>query len=500
MRVQSWTPKTYGLLLLGHLAVLLWAGEGHVLAGSYAFVLAMLGVTLALGWRRLRMSVRHNRPLWALLLVSLMAQAIAFGLLLQDALHDPRGTLVAFDPTFHFCLSSLALVVAAAYSPIAPMRRWTTSLDTVLACAIVGLFYTLLRLLLESGRPAETIARDVMWMLDGMGLFVALFATLRFVATRRADERRFYFVLAAFAWGEALVPGIHNRFILSSESYLPELLLGLPFVLVGTLLSRRRKAWLRRYRPGRRTRRIAASVRPLVLSLAVCLLSFAQLGQGRPLAIGALILAVATYGIRSTVLLAYHLTVEEQLRRLRRELQHRSTHDELTGLFNRTGLGQVLRRNWQEAVRSRQPFGVVVMDVDNFKSFNDTYGHLAGDDCLSLVAHALRSESGRGTGMVVARYGGEEFVLLMNGPAAEDAEAWTQRMRERVQSLQIRHANAPLGVVTVSAGLALMPAGAATATEKLLRTADDALYEAKRAGRNQVRVAAAPPPPSKLTA
>ncbi|MEI7037774.1 GGDEF domain-containing protein [Fulvimonas yonginensis] len=499
MRVQNWTPRIYPPLLLGHLGVLLWVGERRILACSYAFVLAILGFTVLLCWRRLRLSVRHNRPLWGLLLLSLAAQCAAFGLLLDDALRHPQGTLVAFDTTFYFCLSELALLIAAAYSPLTRVRRWTTGLDSVLACAIVALFYALLRQLLGGG-ATEATARTLMWMFDGIALFVALFATLRFVAVQRADERRFYFVLMAYAWAEALLPAIHNRFILSSESYLPELLLGLPFVLLGLLLSRRRKVWLRRYRPGRRTRRITASLRPLVLSLALCLLSFAELGQDRPLAIAALILAVVTYGTRTTVLLAYHLAVEEELRRLRRDLHHRSIHDELTGLLNRTGFRQVLRRTGQEAVRTRRGFGVAVVDVDNFKAFNDTYGHLAGDDCLSLVAHALRSEAARRAGVVAARYGGEEFVLLMSGAAADDAEAWTQQLREHVQSLQIRHLNAPLGVVTVSAGLALMPAGAALASEKLLRAADDALYEAKRAGRNQVRVAAVHVLPARLTA
>lgn len=498
MKVQSWTPKIYAPLLLGHLGVLLFAGEGSILAWSYACVLAMLAFTALLCWRRMRLGVSHNRPLWSLLLGALLAQGAAFALLLTDALHNPQGTLTAFDPTFYFCLGSFALIAAAAYNPLTPMRRATTAIDGVLACAIVGLFYLMLHGLLTAEPASPTSARYVMWLFDAMGLFVALFATLRFVAARRADERRFHFVLAAFAWVDALLPAIHNRFILLSESWLPEWLLGLPFVALGVMLSRRNTVWLRGYQPSRRTRQAAASLAPLMLSLALCLLGFAQLGRDRPLAMGALLLAVAAYGVRTTVLLGYHQAVEEELRNLRRDLHHKSVRDELTGLLNRAGLRQVLRRAWQVAVRARRPFAIAVVDVDHFKTFNDTYGHLAGDDCLSLVAHALRAEAGMQPGVVVARYGGEEFVVLLSGLDAPAAEAVMERLRAHIESLQIRHLNAGHGVVTISAGVAVMAAGTSLASEKLLRAADDALYEAKRGGRNQVRCvgAALPAGPS----
>jgi diguanylate cyclase (GGDEF)-like protein len=234
-----------------------------------------------------------------------------------------------------------------------------------------------------------------------------------------------------------------------------------------------------------------------MLSLALCLLGFAQLGHDRPLAMGALILAVAAYGVRTTVLLGYHQAVEEQLRGLRRDLHYKSVRDELTGLLNRAGWRQVLRRAWHEAVRAKQAFAIAVVDVDNFKSFNDTYGHLAGDDCLSLLGHTLHAEAGRQPGMVAARYGGEEFVILLSGLPASEAEATMQRLRQHVEALQIRHINSAHGVVTISAGLAVMPAGTVLAGEKLLRAADDLLFEAKRAGRNRIHcVATAPPVPS----
>lgn len=106
MKIQRWTPGIYAPLLLGHLGVLLFVGERWILASSYAFVLAILAFTVLLCWRRLHLSISHNRPLWSMLLGALLAQLAAFSLLLVDALHHPQGTLVTFDPTFYFCTAS----------------------------------------------------------------------------------------------------------------------------------------------------------------------------------------------------------------------------------------------------------------------------------------------------------------------------------------------------------------------------------------------------------
>ena len=106
MKIQLWTPKVYAPLLVSHLVVLMLA-PAYALAWSYAFLLAILGYTLFLCGRRLRLSVAHNHPLWALLLLSLLAQTAAYGLLFADSLANPDGLMVAFDPTFYFCLNYL---------------------------------------------------------------------------------------------------------------------------------------------------------------------------------------------------------------------------------------------------------------------------------------------------------------------------------------------------------------------------------------------------------
>lgn len=486
MKMHTRMSRIYVALLLAQLGVIAWAPP-HLLTWSYAVVLAILALTLLACWQRLRLSVHHNHPLWSLLLLALIVQAGAFSLLFTDSLSNPLGTLVAFDPTFYFCLSSLLLTIAAAYNPIATLYRWASIVDSLLACVIVALFYYTLHQVLDSAPPESTPATFVMWMFDAMGLFVAVFATLRLVSTKRSDERRFFFVLTSFAWLDAVLPGIHNRFILSSESYLPELLLGLPFVILGILLGRRRKVWFRNYRPSRRIRYVAESISPFVMSLALSCLAFAQLGKNPFLATTTLILAITSYAVRNAIVLGQHLAFEDDLRELKRGLQQAIVRDELSSLLNRRGFYRLLRREWEGALKTGRSLSVAMIDIDSFKAFNDTYGHLAGDDCLAAVAHALQREASQQPEVTVARYGGEEFVALMNGYGVTASQDILQRLRRRVEAMQIQHVRSSQKVVTISAGLASTAATSYPDSDKFLTAADAALYVAKRSGRNRIR-------------
>jgi diguanylate cyclase (GGDEF)-like protein len=478
--------RAYVPLLLAQLGVVAWAPK-HLLTWSYAVVLAMLAVTILACWQRLRISVLHNRPLWGLLLLALIVQGGAFSLLFIDSLSNPLGTLVAFDPTLYFCLSSLLLTTAAAYNPIATLYRWASIVDSLLACTIAALFYYTLHEMLNSASREPAPATFVMWMFDAMGLFVAVFATLRLVSTKRSDERRFFFVLTAFAWLDAVLPGIHNRFILSSDSYLPELLLGLPFVILGFLLRRRRKVWFRSYRPTRKIRYFAESISPFVMSLALCCLAFAQLRKNPFLATTTLILAITSYAVRNAIVLGQHLAFEDDLRQLKRGLQQAVMRDELSSLLNRRGFYGLLRREWEGALKTGRSLSVAMIDIDSFKAFNDSYGHLAGDDCLAAVAHALQREASQQPEVIVARYGGEEFVALMNGYSVAASLDILQRLRRRVEAMQIQHARSSQKVVTISAGLASTAAASYPDSDKLLNAADAALYVAKRNGRNRIQ-------------
>lgn len=173
------------------------------------------------------------------------------------------------------------------------------------------------------------------------------------------------------------------------------------------------------------------------------------------------------------------------------ELQRLSLSDALTCIGNRRFLDELLEREWRRALREQTPLSVVMLDIDYFKLFNDTYGHVAGDDCLRKVAGILTATIQRTTDFA-SRYGGEEFVLVL--PATDEQGALTvaEKIRCRVEALAIPHEKSPLaGVVTVSIGVAtIMPLRDSDAG-LLMTAADQALYRAKTAGRNQVRSAGA---------
>ena len=166
------------------------------------------------------------------------------------------------------------------------------------------------------------------------------------------------------------------------------------------------------------------------------------------------------------------------------ELQKLSQTDTLTGLPNRRAFNERLDHLLAAHARQQLPSALILMDVDHFKKYNDTYGHPAGDEVLQKVAHCLRTTLRRELDMP-ARMGGEEFGVLLPGANADQALATAEVIRTTLQDMAITHpANPPLGVITMSLGVAEVTA-ADTATS-LYRRADEALYQAKNSGRNRV--------------
>ncbi|WP_432698143.1 diguanylate cyclase domain-containing protein [Marinobacterium sp. YM272] len=173
------------------------------------------------------------------------------------------------------------------------------------------------------------------------------------------------------------------------------------------------------------------------------------------------------------------------------ELQGLVDLDGLTCVANRRRSDSYLEEVWVRLRREREPLSIIMLDVDYFKTFNDTYGHQAGDDCLSAVAAELKSHLLRPADLV-ARYGGEEFVLVLPNTPNPGACFVGEKVRRAIEQLAITHDRSPLGaVVTVSVGVATAVPGAGGSVSELLRAADTALYRAKHAGRNQVQPAPA---------
>ena len=169
-------------------------------------------------------------------------------------------------------------------------------------------------------------------------------------------------------------------------------------------------------------------------------------------------------------------------------LEELSMTDGLTGIANRYRFDAFLEREWRRAMRSQSPLSLILIDIDFFKAFNDSYGHLAGDDCLRRVAQSL-SGAGRRPSDLVARYGGEEFAFLLSDTDAAGAAAVAFRIKQNMDGLSIPHPYSRVADhVTLSMGLATLIPTKGEASSDLIKLADELLYKAKANGRNQVRV------------
>ncbi len=173
--------------------------------------------------------------------------------------------------------------------------------------------------------------------------------------------------------------------------------------------------------------------------------------------------------------------------RLREQLRAMAMDDALTGLANRRQLDATLEHELDLSVRSAQPISCVILDVDNFKRFNDSFGHDAGDAVLREVGVVLRGAVREKE--LVFRYGGEEFLILLPGVDKDKAIARAEEIRERIGSLNLIHEGTALGSVTASAGVATAPAHCSA--DRLVPTADAALLRAKEQGRDRIVVATA---------
>ena len=178
-----------------------------------------------------------------------------------------------------------------------------------------------------------------------------------------------------------------------------------------------------------------------------------------------------------------------RLEQVNQELQGLADRDGLTGVANRRRGDAYLAEVWERLRREAHPLTIIMLDVDNFKAFNDNYGHQGGDDCLIAVAKAVQSQLLRPTDLV-ARYGGEEFMLILPDTDYKGAALIGEKVRCAVQDMTIEHAHSSAShVVTVSVGTATMIPVIEQGADSLLREADIALYRAKRMGRNQLQQA-----------
>jgi diguanylate cyclase (GGDEF)-like protein len=228
----------------------------------------------------------------------------------------------------------------------------------------------------------------------------------------------------------------------------------------------------------------------LLPTISLFLLSKEQ-GHGI-IAIAMTILAITLVLISTYI---YHLLFELQSTHI--ALQDLADTDQLTDIANRRHFDRKFKVEWRRAMRDQNPISMMMIDVDNFKKFNDSYGHQEGDKCLQAIAKAMESITNRPADLA-ARYGGEEFAILLPATSQQNAAMLAERLRKKIESLNIEHERSSFGVVTISVGISCCePAWDFTGKTPdedqkvvfpamLLTAADNALYVSKEQGRNQV--------------
>lgn len=175
------------------------------------------------------------------------------------------------------------------------------------------------------------------------------------------------------------------------------------------------------------------------------------------------------------------------------KIERLSVTDGLTELFNHRTFQEQLNKEWSRAQRSKDPLGLVMMDIDNFKHFNDTNGHQMGDEVLRVTASLIKSTVRKVD--FPARYGGEEFAVILPGTDLSGAQAVAEKLRNRIEGYPFpKRDTQPLGKISISVGVAALP-GSAKTTAELVSLADQGLYQAKRTGKNRVCVVLPTPAP-----
>jgi two-component system, cell cycle response regulator len=179
------------------------------------------------------------------------------------------------------------------------------------------------------------------------------------------------------------------------------------------------------------------------------------------------------------------VSVQQQLTGAREALREQAIRDPLTGLFNRRYLEEALARELRRAEHGNLPLSLLMMDLDHFKEFNDRHGHAAGDAVLKTLGMLLDQQTRRED--VACRFGGEEFVLILPGASSEVAARRSEQIRQAIRHARVESEGQRLESATVSVGIACFPEHG-TMAEALLAAADQALYRAKREGRDRVIV------------
>lgn len=421
---------------------------------------------------------------WLAVGVSLLIWALgAFGNLWHELVLGRLDDMYP-DAMLAFNLAAMPIAFVLAGEGRIPTRPLARLIDALVATALSYLVFRFTWQTVAASGPPDTDSIAIMiWLLDALNCYIAAGALVRWYAADDHTERDLFGALLAYLVVSTVTIFINNHFIAGELKLSVEYssVISVSFaVLAGCALAAPSFVLVSRAAPW--VVRAVRSASPIMLVGGLLIVSLFMIRIDYPLGTASVLLSVFGYGVRTTLSQVRSLEQGENLQKERIELQSIALTDALTGIANR----RMLEQSLTQASRSDQrgPLAVLMIDIDFFKLLNDHAGHPAGDACLRQVATALQRAVRPGD--LLARYGGEEFVALVHGADWAAAAIVAERLRSAVEKLRIAHPKSSFEVVTVSIGIASALRENAAATAKLVETADQALYEAKRSGRNRV--------------
>jgi diguanylate cyclase (GGDEF)-like protein len=476
------------LLLIAHLVLANWSGNAQDV-GPQVMMVIVQAVALWAVFMRFRRSPALIRQAWLLLALAVLMQVLWAGTnVLAFVLGDKNGYLAAVA-TVCSSLYLIPCVFMLARSFAHDEPRAAMALDLLLSCGVAVLLYKLFTNLLSGPLSKDPYSiYVVLYLADAIDYSLAIMAILRLLGARSFRWRFFYFTAGAYLLVNAAVATIYNRIELHGLTWWAGSLVDIPHALLALLAMGQSPRWLRAYHPSRATSQTIASFAPIILSMAVVILGISISRVSFVLGLFTACASVLFYGLRVAFIQSRDMDIRRAVDLSTIRLEERAGRDPLTGIANRATLDTRLREVLQEGRRTGSYCSLLMIDIDFFKQYNDSLGHIAGDACLVKVACALSSNQLR-TRDLVARYGGEEFVVVLADASRDTALEVASRLANTIERLQIVHPNCPDGRLTVSIGIASQTSDSPTDPMILLEEADRALYAAKSHGRNRVEIA-----------
>ena len=329
-------------------------------------------------------------------------------------------------------------------------------------------------------------------LIDLEGMFLIVCAALQFLSSDSTEDRRFTYVFFCYMMVSMPVLAFRNRWNVLHPSPTWDLLVDLAPLAFILLAISPTPAWVYNVRTSDRLSYLVRGGSPMFMSFALTLFGMGMSGSHRYIGSAGILLGITGYGLRNAIIQGKLLYTEQSLTLAKQELEMQASRDGLTGIPNRRLFDETLRREWRIAARTGIPLALLMIDVDSFKGFNDTYGHQKGDECLIAVATAIQDSLVR-AGDFAARYGGEEFAVILPGPHITAAQVIGERLREAVAVLMIPHTGSRHGFVSISVGAATSDCLGVSDITSLVEASDHALYGAKHGGRNCVKIAGSHP-------